>query len=154
MIHARRVLRVSAFLETDGSTAQRIEIRGVIVGASPAEVFDAFVRADRITQWWGDEAALDPVEGGTYEVRWPAMEWTVRGRYTEVDPNRTLAFTWMWDHEPDTPERIVGITFAPDKNGTELTLSHGNYTAADAEERQSHLDGWQHFLPRLNALFG
>ncbi len=152
MIHARRVRQMSAFLETDGSTVQRMRIRGV-VGASPEDVFDAFVRADRITQWWGDEAALDPVVGGAYEVRWPAMEWTVRGTYTEVAPGEALAFTWSWDHEPDTPERTVRITFRMAEDGTELTLSHGDYAATDTEERQSHLEGWQHFLPRLQNLF-
>jgi len=142
------------FLETDGSTVELLELRGVVTGASPSEVFDAFVDAGRITQWWPDEADVDPVVGGFYALRWPAMEWTLRGTFTEVEPDRTLTFTWSWDHEPDTPERTVRITLSAAETGTELTLAHGNYTRDDTEERQSHLDGWQFFLGRLAVLFG
>jgi uncharacterized protein YndB with AHSA1/START domain len=142
---------MSAFPETDDSTLQRLELRGA-VPASASEVFAAFVEEGRITQWWPDEADIDPVVGGAYELRWPAMEWTLRGTFTDVDPDRRLAFTWSWDHEPGTPHRTVRITFTPAEAGTELTLTHGDYTPADAEERQSHLDGWQFFLGRLAAL--
>lgn len=143
---------MSVFQETSESAFERIEIRG-LVAASASEVFGAFVDADRITAWWPDEAVVDPVVGGAYELQWPAMAWTLRGTFTEVDLDRTLAFTWSWDHEPDTPQRTVRITLTSAEGGTELTLTHGEYTDADAEERRGHVDGWQYFLGRLAELF-
>ena len=93
--------------------------------------------------------------GGTYRLSWPAMGWHLRGRYTKVDPGRALGFTWAWDHEPQRPERHVDVSFEPlPEGGTRITVTHGRYGdgAADAEDRQGHIDGWRHFLARLASL--
>ena len=44
------------------------------------------------------------------------------------------------------------VEFAPlGDDGTELTVTHGRYTLApaDQEERQGHLEGWVAFLGKL-----
>jgi uncharacterized protein YndB with AHSA1/START domain len=139
--------------ETSRSTPARIELE-MIVDAAPEPVWRAFVDAELLTLWWAQEADCDPVPGGVLEARWPTMGWTMRGTYLELDPPRTVAFTWSWDHEPDTPVRTVRVSLAPHGDGTRLTLTHGDYSASDAEERRGHLEGWQHFLPKLAAAVG
>ena len=65
------------------------------------------------------------------------------------------AFTWAWDHEPAAPTRTVTLQFAPDgAEGTHLTVTHGPYGDSTAEQaaRQGHIDGWLHFLLRLQAV--
>ena len=83
------------------------------------------------------------------------MNWHLRGHYTAWEPGKRLAFTWAWDHEPATTPTTVDITFAPNPvGGTRLTLRYGPYapTPAGATERQGHLEGWTHFLTRLQAV--
>jgi len=72
-----------------------------------------------------------------------------------VDPERRLAFTWGWDHQPDLPQRTVALDFQPlPEGGTRLIVTHGPYGEGDAEaaDRQSHLNGWRQFLARLAEL--
>jgi uncharacterized protein YndB with AHSA1/START domain len=66
-----------------------------------------------------------------------------------------LAFTWRWDSEPaEAPTREVSIRFEPRaEGGSAITLTHGPYSDAAREDevRAGHLEGWLHFLGRLQA---
>ena len=116
----------------------------------------AWTDPDELARWWSQEAELDLRVGGAYHLGWPAMGWHLRGEYTEVARPERLAFTWAWDHEPDAPVRTVAIDFQPfvDGSGTRMVITHGPYGPGreEAEDRQSHLDGWRHFLERLASL--
>ena len=85
------------------------------------------------------------------------MNWHLRGHYTRFEPGKQLAFTWKWDHDEEgTVVREVMLVFEPllDK-GTKLVLTHGPYTDSledQAVRIEHHLAGWQHFIPRLQAL--
>jgi uncharacterized protein YndB with AHSA1/START domain len=109
---------------------------------------------DQLGRWWPEAAEMD-AGTRTVHLSWARMDWHLRGRIVEWQPSRRLAFTWRWDHEPDLPERTVTVTLTPlvDESGTELRLTHGTYANGEAEsaDRQSHIDGWDFFLPRLEA---
>ncbi len=135
-------------VETQASTAERLEISAVI-DRSPATVWKAFTDAETLATRWSQEATVDPVVGGEIVARWPAMDWTMRGRYTELTPHDAVAFTWSWDHDPDIPERHVRIVLIPEAGGTRITLTHGDYGPNDTAERTGHLEGWLNFLPAL-----
>ncbi len=122
---------------------------------NPEALFAYWTRPELLCRWWPHEAETDPRLGGTYHLAWPAMNWHLRGRYIAIAPERRLAFTWAWDHEPDAPERQVDITFAPGVEGdTRLTITHGPYGDSDAERasRAGNIEGWQHFCAKLTAL--
>ena len=135
--------------EGPGSSSERLELAADLE-ASPADVWRAFTEPEVLTAWWSEEAATDPTIGGTIEARWPSMGWVMRGRYTELDPGRVVAFTWSWDHEPEVPDREVRVSLESCDGGSRLTLTHGTYGPGDADERQGHLDGWLNFLPRID----
>lgn len=121
----------------------------------PARLFAFWTRPELLCRWWPREAATDPRVGGEYRLSWPGMGWVLRGRYTEVRPGVSLGFTWRWEHEPDDVTRDVAISFAPlGRRGTRLTLVHGPYADGpnEAALRQSHLDGWTHFLAQLSGV--
>src|SRR6478735_2704750 len=44
--------------------------RNIQVDASPEVVFEVVSRPEHISEWWPDEADLDPVPGGSGQVRW------------------------------------------------------------------------------------
>jgi uncharacterized protein YndB with AHSA1/START domain len=97
---------------------------------------------------------VEPRVGGRYRLLWPAMGWELFGHYATFEPGERLAFTWEWTHEPELPARLVDITFEPHGDGCRVTVTHGSYghTAVEKEDRQSHIDGWFHFLGRLQRL--
>ena len=133
------------------SGPDRLMVEADFLEMAPETVFDYWTKPEMITKWWPQEAEIEPRVGGRYHLAWPGMNWHLRGIYTAFEPGSRLAFTWNWDHEPDAPERSVEIIMAAKGEGTQLTATHGAYTDTDAdrEVRQSHLEGWIHFLSQL-----
>lgn len=135
----------------DGPTWLSLEMH--LAGITPEAALAWFTDREKVLKWWGQDVEIDPVAGGIYEVRWPAMGWTMRGEIA-VLTDRLLAYSWSWDHEPDLPARAV-IVRAEDRDGGSLvTFSHGPYRPGAAflredEDRQAHRDGWANFLPAL-----
>jgi uncharacterized protein YndB with AHSA1/START domain len=121
---------------------------------TPADAFRALVEPALLAHWWPPEAEVDAREGGAYCLRWPQQGWHLRGRFLVLAPPERLDFTWRWDHESEVPERTVCIVILPHGPGSLLTLTHGSYdySMRDQADRQSHHDGWQHFLARLQGL--
>lgn len=110
-----------------------------------------------LTQWWPQEAEIEAHAGGSYHLAWPRQDWHLVGSYIAFEPDVCLAFTWRWLHEPELPTRYVVVTLAAlndgegGGDGTRLTVTHSLYGEEQAEQdqRQSHFDGWKHFLARL-----
>ena len=137
------------------TSPDRVVVTATFPGVGPADLFACWIEPERLCRWWPAEAMIDARPGGAYHLAWPRMDWHLRGHYTAFEPGAHLAFTWAWDHEPAVPTRMVTLHFAPDgAGGTHLTITHGFYgdTAAEQTDRQGHIDGWLHFLPRLQAI--
>lgn len=134
--------------EASTSTPSRLVLETTLLGVTPETVTDYFTEPDLLTTWWADVADIDD-DSGAYEFRWPAMERTLRGKYTEIARGRRIRFTWHWDHEPLHPVRSVLITTGTVDGGTHLTITHGDYAPDDSEERNGHIEGWVHFIDRL-----
>jgi uncharacterized protein YndB with AHSA1/START domain len=121
---------------------------------TPQELFEYFTTPHLITQWWPETAEIDARLHGKYRLGWPSMSWELFGKFTRFEPGQRLAYSWKWKHAPDLPERQVDILFETLGDGARLTLTHGAYmdNSRDRADRQSHLDGWSHFLARLQNL--
>ncbi len=123
---------------------------------TPETLFDRWSQPALLQQWWPPAAEIEPCADGAYHLSWPERDWHLRGRYTAFESARRLAFTWQWDHDPaDGPATHVDIAFYPLLGGgTVLTLIHERYPNAPAgrDLRAEHLEGWTHFLTRLQGL--
>lgn len=122
---------------------------------SPQAMFDYWTKPELLVQWWPEQAEVEPKLGGAYHMAWPKMNWLLRGQFTDYEPGRSLAFTWKWDHEPDTPTREVEDTLHDGGGGgTRITIIHGPYNESDRDQkdRESHIEGWQYFCGRLRGL--
>lgn len=121
---------------------------------SPPTAFDYFTRPELLAQWWPPEAIVEPRAGGSYRLSWPEMGWELFGRYSVFEPGERLGFSWRWSHHPELPLRVVEVVFAPSERGCRVTVTHGVYgdSAVEQDDRQSHIDGWLHFLGRLQAI--
>ncbi|GAC1457317.1 MAG: hypothetical protein PVSMB4_17250 [Ktedonobacterales bacterium] len=122
---------------------------------APGTLFDYWSVPALLQRWWPQEATIDRRVGGTYHLSWPAMDWHLRGTYTDVRRGEGLAFTWHWDHEADAPVTTVALKITPlAPEGSQLVLIHGEFAASEVGQRtrQEHLEGWMHFLARLQSV--
>ena len=117
---------------------------------APAEaVFDAFTTEEVMRRWWHaahdwetSVAEVDLRLGGALRVvmRNPhdGAEYGGGGFYTEIDPPRRLAFTWLWDDNPT--RQLIEIDFEESGAATLVRFTHRDLW--DEEAVRSHEQGW------------
>ena len=117
------------------SDNSRLELTTDFPKLTSEALFANFTKPELLLRWWPPRATVEPQWGGSY-------------------PARRLGFTWRWDHEPGLPTRQVDLIFDPAGSGSRLSITHGPYNESqcDQDDRQSHLEGWTHFLGQLSAL--
>lgn len=123
--------------------------REVRIEASPETVFPFFTQADKLMQWMGVKAELDPQPGGVYRVH-VAPTWVARGEFVAVEPFTRVAFTWGWEDEQISVRpgaSLIEVTLTPQDNATVVRLTHTKLPSDEAVA--SHAEGWDHFLARL-----
>ena len=122
--------------------------RQVRVAASPETVFSYFTDNQKMVEWKGFSATLDPRPGGVYRVEISDKN-IARGEYVEVVPYSKVVFTWGWegDGAPVPPgSTTVEVTLIPDGEHTIVRLRH---YGLPVEARDVHGEGWDHYMPRL-----
>ena len=136
------------------SDNSRLELTAGFPKLTSEALFANFTQPELLQRWWPAQATIEPHLGGAYHLSWPDMDWYLRGEITVFETARRLGFTWRWDHEPGLPTRQVDLVFDPAGSGSRLTITHGPYDKSqrDQDDRQSHLEGWTHFLGQLSAL--
>jgi uncharacterized protein YndB with AHSA1/START domain len=123
------------------------------VAASPDTVFGYFTDPEKMVQWMGTEATLDPRPGGVCRIN-PSGHSVMSGEFVEVDPPRRIVFTWGWELEMfATPPQstIVEVSLTPDGDQTILRLTH---RGLQPPAFSFHRVGWEHYLPRLERVAG
>ncbi len=118
------------------------------VAADPATAWSFWIQPERLTRWMGRTATIDPRPGGEIRVDY-GNAIVMRGAFVDLDEPSRLAFTWGWEDPAEVVRpggSLVEVTFQPDGDGTLLRLRHSGLPEG---ERESHLEGWEHFRPRL-----
>ena len=126
--------------------------REVRIAARPETVFDFFVDPQRMIQWKGRKAELDPRPGGLYRVEINDQA-IARGEYVEIDAPSRVVFTWGWEWQESGGEHAVApgssrveVDLVPDGDGTLVRLRHLDLPE---QSREIHGQGWDHYLARL-----
>ena len=129
---------------------------------APAQrVFDAFTSEEVMRRWWHvrtnwdtPEAKVDLRIGGEIRVKMhdpdKDMIYGGRGTYTEIDPPRRLAFSWIWDdvRVDDKPvETRIEIDFTESDGRTKVRFTHRDLWSEEAVA--DHKDGWDGCLENL-----
>src|ERR1044072_1576268 len=112
------------------------------IAASPATGLDFFVDPDKMIQWMGRVAELDPRPGGGFRCD-INDEAIASGEYVEVDRPNRVVFTWGWEGEDSvTPSGSsrVEVLLAADGDGTPLRLLHHDLPSPESAEE--HGPGW------------
>lgn len=132
-------------------TAVEVEVR---IEASPETVFDFFTDPDKMIQWMGRSAELDPRPGGVLHCDINGRN-VASGKYVELEPPRRVVFTWGWEGEDSVAKpgsSTVEVLLAPEGDGTLLRLIHSDLPSAESAERHGH--GWRHYTERLAVVAG
>jgi len=132
----------------DANTVEAVEVE-VRIAASPETIFDFFTEPDRIIQWMGRSARLDPRPGGEFycDINGDAI---ASGEYVALEPPRRVVFTWGWNGEDSvTPpgSSTVEVLLEADGDETTVRLVHSELPSEESATKHGH--GWRHYLDRL-----
>lgn len=137
-----------------------------IVGATPDQVFEAWLRPEHLSRWWGPRdgrrdfltphVEVDPRPGGTFRtcIRSPrGDDYWARGVYTELYAPRRLVFTHGWEKEHGEVghERQVTVELAATEGKTRVAFRISGFDSI--ESRDSEVEGWNECLDRLVQYF-
>ena len=139
------------------------EIKQVIeIDRSAEKVFSAISDPQELTQWFPDEAILEPKAGGIFKISFlkdsekPKMkmdrDFINEGKILEIIQNKKLVYTWKWMAFPDFPETIVTWELEPESNNkTRLIMTHTGFTGKEEGPAsiEEHNKGWSFFLNEL-----
>jgi uncharacterized protein YndB with AHSA1/START domain len=125
--------------------------REILVKASPATIFEFLTIPEKLIEWNGTKAELDPRPGGIYRVLM-GNGHQAAGEFVEVAADERVAFTFGWD-QPDHPipagSTKVEITLIPEGESTRVRLVH---SGLPADAVSDHTGGWEHYLNRLGVV--
>lgn len=129
------------------------------LAATPAEVFDAWTRADQIMQWMipsgpgTTRAQLDARIGGRFRIDMTDKGAVIPhdGEYLRLEPPHLLEFTWVSPFT-DRQRSVVTVELkAAGRDATDLTLTHKLLPTAKAVD--DHTWGWNACLDALVARY-
>ena len=127
--------------------------RSVIIEADPETVFSFLIDPKLMAEWFGITHILEARPGGTFRVE-VSRGNVATGIFTEVTPNRRVAFTWGWESADTALSALrpgsssVQIELEPHPQGTLLHLVHQGLPEDLAE---IHDERWEFYLDRLAA---
>jgi len=134
--------------------------RELYVDASPEIVFRVVSDPEHVQEWWPDEARYETVAGSTGEILFASPDGGQVEALTVVDVDPPTRFSFRWTH-PAGEDAVGGnsllVTFelVAQGDGTlvrfrETGFRERGWEAAVLEAQyQDHVQGWDHFLPRL-----
>jgi uncharacterized protein YndB with AHSA1/START domain len=122
--------------------------RVIEIAAPPETVFTYLIDPARYVRWKGRRAELEPRTGGVFRVEFPGGKDVVAGRFVEVIPPSRVVFTWGWEGSEFVPPGMSTVEIDLERTGvgTRLRLVHRGLPEAAVT---THVEGWDHFLPRL-----
>jgi uncharacterized protein YndB with AHSA1/START domain len=122
----------------------------IFIAAPRERVFMAVTDPVQAKNWWGDggkyrfhEFHMDVRVGGKWSCAGNSVTMggptTVHGEFLEVDPPRSLAYTWTSSWMPVST--VVRWELEEQGSGTILKLTHSGF-AGDADQAKNHSLGW------------
>lgn len=128
--------------------------------APVALVFEIWKERDLMIQWWGPKdftcthLDLDFRVGGDYRACIHSSQYGdnwMRGRFVEIEPERRIVFSFMWEDGNEQPgvDTTVTVTFT-EKDGKTVQSFHQTPFLTE-ESRDSHVGGWNECFDREQA---
>ena len=147
--------------EGKGRQEETIEIKkNIVIDASPEVVFKAITDPNELTNWFPDQAILEPKVGGKMKFSFykkksdesRRMDYFPEGTIIEFIPNKKLSYTWEHPNIPNFPRTVVTWELEKTENNrTTLKLSHTGFKVDKGADKgfKEHDEGWTYFLTEL-----
>jgi uncharacterized protein YndB with AHSA1/START domain len=125
-------------------------MKEIYIECRPETLFSFFTNPDKLVQWMGSHVLLEPRIGGKYRIDINGSD-VAMGEYVELVPYEKIVMTWGWEKSKIVPPGSSTLEFrlTPQDNGTLLVLTHYDLPV---EEIPSHQQGWNHYIPRIQAV--
>lgn len=121
------------------------------VRAEPKEVYYAFTNQALLNQWLCNDARINASKNGRLYLYWNQGYYTV-GEFTEVEENKSLAFSWCGKAESAVSH--VTVNLEANGGGTKVQITHdGLGTGEEWQDSITELtNGWQNGLANLKSV--
>jgi uncharacterized protein YndB with AHSA1/START domain len=111
----------------------------VVIGASPLEVYQAYVDPKKHAAFTGTGVTGTPKVGGKFT----AGDGYISGKYVELEPGKLIKHEWTTTEWPTGyPPSIFELTLKPKGTGTELRMVHSK---VPAEQVDYYAEGWRDY---------
>jgi len=111
----------------------------VIVSASPEQAYDAFIDPVKHSAFTGSKATCDARVGGEFT----AWDGYISGKNLKLDRGKKIVQEWVTtEWPPKYPPSKLELTFKKVKEGTEISMTHSEVPAEQAEDIEQ---GWTNF---------
>ena len=122
--------------------------QSVYMPASPEEVYDALVDAEKHSEFTGSQATCDPRVGGAFS----AWDGYISGRHLQLDRGKKIVQEWKTTEWPlDYPPSLLEFGLRERGEGTLLIMKHSK---VPAEQADSYRQGWtEHYWEPLRQFF-
>jgi uncharacterized protein YndB with AHSA1/START domain len=132
------------------------ETRSVVVerefACPPEKLWRALTQPHLIEEWLM-KSDFQPVVGHSFNLRgdWGGvLDWEV----LTVEPNRTLAYTWNFEHDDPAFDlaSVVTFTLEPTATGTHLRMEQAGFRPDQKQALGGAAHGWHQFFDNLDQL--
>lgn len=117
------------------------------IRATPAQLYRAFTDRDGLRDWLCDDAHLRAAVGGHVLFFW-GDPYVAVGRYTALEQDKRVAFTWRG--QDDAQEATVNVEITSEGDGAQVTVSFEGFAPEDEAELN---EDWARALDNLKSIF-
>jgi uncharacterized protein YndB with AHSA1/START domain len=118
------------------------------IQAPPDQVYHAFTNSTALREWFCDLATTSPNPGGHLYLKWNSGYYS-NGKFTELVPDQSIAFTWKGEGELWETQVKVGLS--KEDQSTHVDLEHSGIGLGEewADTLKAVQDGWKESLDNL-----
>ena len=127
------------------------EARSVVVEREmphPPEKLWRALTQPHLMEEWLMKNNFKPVVGHRFNL---TGEWggVLDCEVLEVEPNKTLSYTWNFDNAANGLTSVVTFTLTPTRTGTHLRMEQSGFRPDQPQNYRGATAGWHRFLAKL-----
>lgn len=132
-----------------GSSDPKVAL-SIFIDAPPSAVFRTLIDPEKIQQWFGVAAEVDPTLGGSWRLKMNVEGMEAPAcKILDIVENERLSISWPdWRGHKSVPDQRVTWKLAPEGAGTRVELVHDGFIRA--VDISDYPFGWGWFLSRIS----
>ncbi len=136
--------------------------QSIVLKCGVKHAFHLFIDNESLKSWLTNEALIEPVIGGKYELFWDLSDKennsTIGCKVTAIEQNKFISFEWkspeQFKHFANNADPLTQVTifFIPLEDSTQINLIHTGWRNSDEWEkaRQWQERAWNTAFEQLN----